>query len=257
MKTNYARNMQATKGQVKQVKHVTTNEQRRQKRKMHDKLIVGIIVALVGLLIVLTGQVMAKSEHEVQAPLTKEAFVQSIEKTDVVEKETPKATDVKKANETKVEKAQPVAEATGVYNPEIPMPMEHQEFLYDLCQAQGLNYKTALAVIQHESMFDVNATNATNDFGYFQINQVNHAPLAEELNTANSPFDPYVNMQWGTHMLSELYDYWADRGYHGQGLDDAVFSSYNKGKTGFLQTGHAVAYVNKMKASIQTIESKF
>lgn len=153
---------------------------------------------------------------------------------------------------------QAVREATvNVYNSAIPMPKAHQKYLHALTTKYDLDYKKTLALIQHESQFDANALNATKDYGYFQINLVNHKDLAKKLGTANQPFNPYVNMQWGVYMLSELYSDWAEEGYTGQALDEVVWSSYNKGKTGFLKYGHATVYINKMKVSMSEINKKF
>lgn len=183
--------------------------------------------------------------------LTTHVFAQA---SDVNLKENDKTLAVKKEKVS----VQAVKKATtSVYNSAIPMPKAHQEYLYGLTTKYGLDYKKTLALIQHESMFNANAVNKTKDYGYFQVNLVNHKDLAKNLGTANQPFDPYVNMQWGAYMLSELYSDWAEEGYTGQSLDEVVWSSYNKGKTGFLKYGHATVYINKMNASIADINKKF
>lgn len=151
----------------------------------------------------------------------------------------------------------PVQKTSSIYNPNIPMPKEHQEYLYKRCQELGLNYKKTLASIKHESDFNVNVVSETNDYGYFQINKVNHQDLSQKLDTANSPLNPYVNIDWGTYMLSDLYNYWKDQGYTGTGLDNAVWSSYNKGLNGFKKYGQATAYINKMQEAIQFVNQSF
>lgn len=145
----------------------------------------------------------------------------------------------------------------NVYNESIPMPKEHQEFLYALCKDKGLDYKKTLALVQNESSFDQNAINETNDYGYFQVNAVNHHDLAKKLNTDNSPLNPYINMAWGTYMLADLYSYWGEQGFKGERLDELVWSSYNKGITGFRKNGHATKYINNMKMAIQDINKVF
>lgn len=242
-----------------------TSRERQERRVCYDRFLMAGIAGLVVLVIALSLHVLANQANtltDVEKPVVEEKEKAGTKTTQnvmavasvVVEKETAS----EQTKEVEVVVAEPVeVKVASIYNPDIPMPKEHQEYLYDLCQTYGLSYKKTLAVIQHESVFDPNATNPTNDYGYFQINQVNHASLSEKLNTKNSPFNPYVNMQWGTYMLADLYTYWSEKGYHGQGLDDAVWSSYNRGKSGFMKNGHAVAYVNKMKASIETINSKF
>lgn len=213
---------------------VDTSGMRRVRRLRYDNILLVMAVALGIALVVLSLQRLSAEAEEFVS--MSDSVITEQQASELLDAHTPDL---------------------GIYNELVPMPREHQEYLYELCELYGLDYIKTLAVIQHESLFDANATNATNDFGYFQINEVNHASLAEKLKTKNQPFDPYVNMQWGTYMLSDLYAYWEERGYHGQGLDDAVWSSYNKGVTGFLQYGHAVEYINRMKASIEKMESKF
>lgn len=145
----------------------------------------------------------------------------------------------------------------NIYNANIPMPKEHQEYLYKLCKKRHLNYQKTLAVIKHESSFDPNVINETNDYGYFQINLVNHEDLTNKLHTENSPLNPYVNMNWGTYMLADLYSYWGEEGFTGKRLDEVVWSSYNKGITGFRNKGDATKYISKMREAIQTIHDAF
>ncbi|MFF2532369.1 transglycosylase SLT domain-containing protein [Brevibacillus sp. NPDC058079] len=142
-----------------------------------------------------------------------------------------------------------------VYNPNIPMPKKHQEYLYKLCQERGLNYKIALAVIKHESGFDPNEISETDDYGYFQVNIINHEDLASQLNTPNKPLDPIINLNWGTSKLSYLYSYWKERGVSGDQLDTYVWSSYNRGIKGFKDNGVAVKYVKSVRTSLDEIQT--
>jgi soluble lytic murein transglycosylase-like protein len=137
-----------------------------------------------------------------------------------------------------------------VYNPNIPMPKEHQLFLYQKTQERGLDYEKVLAIIATESNFQSNAVSSTDDFGYFQINRMNHEYLAETLNTSNSPLNPYVNIDWGTYMLSTLYDYWKEQGMTGEQLDYYVWSSYNKGIDGLKENGLAIRYISKIQENL-------
>ncbi|WP_442637724.1 transglycosylase SLT domain-containing protein [Rossellomorea marisflavi] len=222
--------------------------ERRKKRTRRDIKIVIVLVTLLAVLIAVTHKSMAHGLDK--KPADKTEVSHKIKKETVSKKAL---TSKDRAEKKNVEKKK----VSNVYNADIPMPREHQEYLYELCQKQGLDYRKTLAVIQHESVFNPNEINETNDYGYFQVNLVNHKTLAKELGTENSPLNPYVNMVWGTHMLAELYADYEAQGYHGQGLDDAVWSSYNKGKTGFQKYGHATAYIHKMKASIQNINAMF
>jgi len=148
----------------------------------------------------------------------------------------------------------PIVEEAGFeYEAEIPMPIAHQEYLYDLCMERGLDYKKALAIIQHESVYNSYIVSDTNDYGYFQINTVNHERLANTLQTANNPLDPYININWGTYMLSDLYEYWSKQGITGDALDVYVWSSYNKGLTGFKKYGPADEYVEKVRVAFEEV----
>lgn len=143
------------------------------------------------------------------------------------------------------------------YSEKLPLPYEHQEFLYNLCLDYGLDYVKVLAVMEHESKFDPNAIGATSDFGYFQINSINHQWLSEKLGTPNAPLDPYVNMQWGTFFISDLIGYWEKQGLTGTALEDAVLSSYNKGITGFRRNGKATNYIEKVRESYALIQNEY
>lgn len=244
----------------------------KEKRTRKNRMTAFLVVSLIGLLVYListkpleiNGQSNQVKEpaHVSHSELKKEKNTDSMKKKEkvvrpVVKKVVKKELDKKVKKQQFVKKDVSSEKPKSIYNKNIDMPKSHQEFLYMLCEKRGLNYKKTLAVIQHESGFNPNATNATHDFGYFQVNQVNHATLAQKLHTENNPFNPYINMKWGTYLLSELYKDYESQGYKGQGLDDAVWSSYNKGKAGFYKYGHAEGYIYKMKISIQKINSAF
>lgn len=144
----------------------------------------------------------------------------------------------------------------------IKMPAEHQKYLYYLTTNRGLHYKKTLAILKHESQFNMNVI-AVNDYGYMQINQPNHAWLSKSLNTPNMPLNPYVNMFWGTFMLEDLYQHWEREGIKPTPiagspftvLDKYVMSSYNKGITGFKTHGEATSYIGKVEKELYLIDS--
>lgn len=160
------------------------------------------------------------------------------------------------------------------YYPEIPMSKEHQKYLFDKCSERNLVYEKVLALIKHESVFNpdnvshnikkttsvVNGETYTvetllsSDYGYFQINTINHEYLAEKLDTPLDPLDPYINIEWGTYFLSNLYEYWTEQGREGVDLEEAVLSSYNKGITGYKKTGKASKYIQRVHEAEKYIE---
>ncbi len=177
--------------------------------------------------------------------------VQEIEAKNV---ETPKV-EVPKVEEKK-EVAKPTPSDDGIYNSKIDMPKAHQEYLYKLCQERGLDYKEMLAIIKHESQFKSNCI-TDRDYGYFQVNKVNHADLAKKLKTANAPLDPYVNINWGTYMMSNIYKYWSNNGHSGRDLDQLAWSEYNQGHTGLQKWGLATKYIAKVDNEKRFVDNTF
>lgn len=135
----------------------------------------------------------------------------------------------------------------------IPMPIEHQEFLYNICKERGLDYLKTLAIIKLESNFNPNSNSGVN-FGYMQINKMHHEKLSRTLGLENKPLDPYINMNWGTSMLAKLYTKFSNEGYVGDALDRAVWSAYNKGEGGFRRTGEATRYIEKTYSDLGWIK---
>lgn len=133
------------------------------------------------------------------------------------------------------------------------MPQKQQSYLYNLVRDRELDYEETLATIMHESSFDSSVV-ASGNYGYFQINKVNHASLAKALDTANKPLDPYVNMNWGTYMLSNLYAKYEKNGLTGRSLKEAVLSAYNKGESGYKRTGKATKYIEKHDQALAYIQ---
>jgi len=144
-----------------------------------------------------------------------------------------------------------------VYNSQVPMPQEHQAYLYKLSQERGLDFKKTLATVQHESSFDADVISSTNDYGYFQINRVNHAHLSNTLNVSNNALDPFININMGTYMLGDLYDHFKEKGLQGEALDIAVWGSYNRGLGGYQKYGAPTQYVEGMKEAIQEVNAYF
>lgn len=166
--------------------------------------------------------------------------------TKVVEKVQPVIEKVKEENSVKKD--------DGIYNKNIPMPRAHQEYLNKLCNERGLNYTNMLAIIKHESQFDSNCI-TNRDYGYFQVNTCNHTDLAKELKTENEALDPYININWGTYMMSGIYKKWINKGYSGEELDKVAWSEYNEGAYGLKKWGLANNYINKVNSEKRFIES--
>lgn len=133
------------------------------------------------------------------------------------------------------------------------LPTDHYNYLVKKVKQYGLDLHKTMAVMKNESNFNASAISSTDDYGYFQINIVNHARLSNLLGTANEPLNPYVNIDWGTYMLADLKDYFASTGLTGQALDEAVLSAYNKGLNGYKKYGKASEYISKWKTAYNSL----
>ncbi|SHH97999.1 Soluble lytic murein transglycosylase [Sporobacter termitidis DSM 10068] len=146
--------------------------------------------------------------------------------------------------------------ASPIYNPNVPLSAELQQYLYDLCAQRNLDYKMVLAIIRHESGFKAGALGGGNNYGLFQINICHHKSLSATLKTGNTPYDPKTNMNWGTYLLSCLYARYSNS-YSGEDLTKAVLSSYNKGTGGFERYGYATKYIQAYYKALDVVNGWF
>lgn len=102
------------------------------------------------------------------------------------------------------------------------MPEEQQEFVYYLCLGYNLDFTLVMALIQHESSFDPNVISSTNDYGYMQINQINHQWLTDALGVTDFT-DPYQNIRAGVFVLRKLFERYQDA--------NMVLMAYNMGES--------------------------
>lgn len=114
------------------------------------------------------------------------------------------------------------------YIPEIPLGKELQEYTYDLCVENDVDYELVLAVMWRESRFKLDATgyndNGTQDSGVMQINDCNKEWIADELNVTDL-YDPRQNILAGVTMLSDLIGTYGEH----DGL-----TAYGAGEAGML-----------------------
>jgi soluble lytic murein transglycosylase-like protein len=143
-----------------------------------------------------------------------------------------------------------------VFNEKIPLDSDLQHYLCDLCAERSLDYRMALAIIRHESGFNADALGGGINYGLFQINKCNHKTLSAALKTANKPFDPETNINWGTYLLSDLFEKYAGN-YTGDALTKAVLSAYNMGEGGFKKHGFAKTYIKGYYKDLETVNSWF
>lgn len=145
----------------------------------------------------------------------------------------------------------------------VSLPSDHQEYLYLLCDEYNMDFIKALGVSKHESDYDVYATGknikdgvvVSVDRGYFQLNSKYSKKYAENFNLPHAPYNPYVNMEIGVRILSDYYRTFRNEGLTGIELDEAVFSSYNRGKNGYRRFGVKEDYVARVSHALSTINN--
>ena len=76
------------------------------------------------------------------------------------------------------------------------MPEEQQEFTYYLCTGYNLDFTLVMALIQNESSFDPSVVSATHDYGYMQINEMNHQWFIFNDSVVGVKTPPELDRQW-------------------------------------------------------------
>ena len=132
-----------------------------------------------------------------------------------------------------------------VYYNDIPLNVEQQMYLYNICKYYNFEYELALGVIQLESNFDstcitynkkANGEIISEDRGLFQINSLYeewYAKLAqlEEWDV----FDYKDNIRMGLAGLAFYKEYWENQNIDKDKLDLYMLNSYNLGIEGFKE----------------------
>ncbi len=125
---------------------------------------------------------------------------------------------------------------------DVPLSVELQDYIYDLCDSYDVPFELVVAVIDAESSFRADAVSATDDYGLMQINKIGHAELSEKLGIQDF-LDPYQNVHAGIYVLSQAL----------QATDGDVVAAlmrYNCGPTGARRLWdkgvHSTAYTDKV-----------
>lgn len=128
------------------------------------------------------------------------------------------------------------------------MPEAEQEFVFYICAGYNLDFTLVMALIQYESNFDPDAISSTNDYGYMQINVINHEWLTETLGVTDY-LDPYQNIRAGVFILRKLFERYQDT--------DMVLMAYNLGETGASRLWEQGIFSTDYTQGILTIQQQF
>ncbi len=91
----------------------------------------------------------------------------------------------------------------------ITLPVEQQQFAYNLSQQYGFDYELFLAVMYQESRYTPTAIGGGNSYGLCQIYIGNHSSLSNILGISDF-LNPYENMMAGAYLLSNYLNMYGD-----------------------------------------------
>ena len=129
--------------------------------------------------------------------------------------------DFKLAELHKVNESVQVAEEPQVFEYDIPIDRDLQEYTYNLCLEYRIPYELVIAVIKCESTFDPECI-GNGDYGIMQINWYFHKKTFYE-SGYDDVFNPYQNIAYGIDYLAGFYhDYNRD--------EHAALMCYNMGE---------------------------
>lgn len=114
----------------------------------------------------------------------------------------------------------------------ISLPVEYQQYAYNLCKRYGIDYALFLAMMYQESTYNVNAGANSAYKGLCQVG-VGNLPIVG-IETEAQLLDPYNNMAAGAYMLYNNLN--TARNYASDTKTQWVFAlnSYNMGLGGYL-----------------------
>lgn len=128
------------------------------------------------------------------------------------------------------------------------MPEEQQEFTYYLCDGYNLDFTLVMALIRKESSFNPDVISETNDYGYMQINKINHQWLTDTLGVTDFT-DPYENIRAGVFVLRKLFERYQDT--------NMVLMAYNMGEEGAARLWDKGIYSTEYTEKIMNYQEQF
>lgn len=133
-------------------------------------------------------------------------------------------------------------ERTYVYY-DVPLDDELQEYTQDICAEYAFPcYDIIVAMIWTESGYTEDIVSSTNDWGYMQINGINHQTLREELGITDF-LDGEQNILAGVYMIQKLYHKYGDIG--------KALMAYNCGEYGAAGLWEEGIYSTNYSRTIQ------
>lgn len=144
----------------------------------------------------------------------------------VIEVGTKLTLNVSRSNLVQSVVAQGNAEGFKQYN--IALPVEQQQYAYNISKRYGIQYELFLAVMYKESGYNPNAVGGGNSYGLCQIHISNHSMLRAKLGISSFT-NPYDNMTAGAYLLSKYFGT-AKSVVSGSDVEVYALNSYNMGE---------------------------
>lgn len=129
----------------------------------------------------------------------------------------------------------------------IPLDNNLKSYIIEKATAAGIPPEIMFAMAWRESSFNPNAKSGTNDYGLFQINEVNFTRLAEHFGLGDIDtqiYDPYVNTDCSLFILSECKNNYRNDNWH------HVLMRYNQGPGGAQNSFNSGIYSSNYSRAI-------
>lgn len=138
---------------------------------------------------------------------------------------------------------------------DIPLNINEQEYLQNLCIQADLSYELVLAIVELESGYNKDLLSPTNDGGLFQIN-LGYADFYAQLANLEN-YDVYNfedSCRMGIAGLKYYKNYWIEQGVTDQEtLYFYILNSYNMGVNGYISY---IRTTNQLSRSYDRLISK-
>jgi len=137
----------------------------------------------------------------------------------------------------------------------------YQDYLYSLCDGNDQKYYIIMAMIYHESHYNINITSPIRsdgscDMGLVQMNSKYLEYEQDRLNYKFDPYNPYDAIKYISIRYDEEYEYWSNS-ESGINLIKCILGSYNKGRQGYNKyknnNGYDYYYTNNVLDTYNTM----
>ena len=126
----------------------------------------------------------------------------------------------------------------------IKLPVEQQEYAYNICKKYGIQYELFLAIMYKESGFNAGAVGGGNSYGLCQIHVSNFSSLRSKLGVSNFT-DPYDNMTAGAYLLSNYFASAKKVVSGNDAIEAYALNSYNMGEGVFFRNCYSKGILNR------------